>query len=52
MKLLSVQETSKISGLSEATVKRYIVAGKIKAVRVGLRKWVISESELKKIKRD
>jgi excisionase family DNA binding protein len=51
MKLYSVQEVSKLVGKSEASVKRYIKEGKIKAVRVGLRKLLVSESEAKKIKK-
>jgi len=44
--MLSVAQAAHRLSVSEDTIRRQIASGQIKAVRVGTRKWAISESAL------
>jgi excisionase family DNA binding protein len=55
-KLLSVKELSKYAGVSELTIRNYIIEGKIKAKKIGRRlfieqsQWEAGLSEVKSLK--
>lgn len=46
-KKLSVKDIAERTGLSESAIKRHIRAGRLRASRVGLRKWWVSENDYK-----
>jgi len=49
--MLSIKETAKTLRISEATVRRFIASGEIRAVRVG-EQWRIAETEIERIKNE
>ena len=49
--MLSIKETAKTLRISEATVRRFIASGEIRAVRVG-EQWRIAEAEIERIKNE
>lgn len=51
MKIYTVKELSESSGYSETHIRRLINEGVIKATRIGLRAFVITGDEAKKIKK-
>jgi len=49
--MLSIKETAKTLRISEATVRRFIASGEIRAVRVG-EQWRIAEAEIERIENE
>jgi len=49
--MLSIKETAKTLRISEATVRRFIASGEIRAVKVG-EQWRIIEAEIERIKNE
>jgi excisionase family DNA binding protein len=48
-KAISVQEFTKITGVSGSTIRKWLRDGELKAVKPGKRKWLIPVSELQRL---
>lgn len=48
-KLVSVTQLAELSGIPATTIRRWCANGRIKAKRIGLRKWYITKDEVDRI---